>query len=108
LLAGLEPGPVLSHPRRDVKALLRLRIEGRVQGVGFRWFVAREARALGLAGRVRNCSDGAVELEAEGRDEALRELLEAVRRGPSASRVQHVHETWGTSRERFRGFEIVD
>jgi acylphosphatase len=89
-------------------ASLHLRIEGRVQGVGFRWYVVREARTLGLGGRVRNCADGAVELDAEGPDDALRQLLDAVRRGPPASRVLRVHDTWGAHGARFRGFEIVD
>jgi len=79
-----------------------------VQGVGFRWYVLREARVLGVNGRVRNCADGAVEIEAEGADDALRALLDAVRRGPSASRVVRVLDTWGPRGSRFRGFEIVD
>lgn len=87
---------------------MHLRIEGRVQGVGFRWFVLREARALGLDGRVWNVADGAVELEAEGTGDALRQLIATVRRGPPASRVQRVLDTWGAPSARFRGFQIVD
>lgn len=78
-----------------------------MQGVGFRWWAAHEARALGLSGRVRNCADGTVELEAEGPETALRALLEAVCRGPTASRVLRIHETWGGHDGRFRGFDIV-
>lgn len=78
-----------------------------MQGVGFRWWATREARALGLDGRVRNCADGAVEIEAEGSEEALRALLETVRRGPPSSRVLRVHEAWGAHGGRFRGFDIV-
>ena len=65
-------------------------VHGRVQGVGFRWFVRREARALGLAGWVRNEPDGSVRLEAEGPRDLLDELEAAVRRGPSGSRVDRV------------------
>jgi acylphosphatase len=87
---------------------LHLRIEGRVQGVGFRWFVAREARALGLAGWVRNLADGTVELTAEGPDAALRRLIEAVRRGPTGARVTRMTDTWGAGGARHRGFTIAD
>ena len=89
-------------------ASLQVRIEGRVQGVGFRWYVVRVARALGLDGQVRNCPDGAVELEAVGPEPALHRLLDAVRVGPSAARVQRVHETWGDDGAGIRGFDIVD
>ncbi len=79
-----------------------------MQGVGFRWFVVREARALGLAGHVRNLHDGAVELDAEGPDDSLRRLLDSVRNGPPGARVLRVIDAWGETRGRFRGFEIVD
>ena len=65
-------------------------VHGRVQGVGFRWFVRREARALGLSGWVRNEPGGSVRLEAEGPRDLLRELEAAIRRGPSGSRVDRV------------------
>lgn len=61
---------------------VRLRISGRVQGVGYRAFVMREAERLGLSGWVRNRSDGTVEALASGDGEALRQLIEACRRGP--------------------------
>ena len=69
---------------------IHLRVVGRVQGVGFRWFVREQARARGLAGWVRNTSDGGVELQAEGSTDALAALTEAVRTGPSASQVTEV------------------
>jgi acylphosphatase len=62
-------------------------VRGRVQGVGFRWFVRREARALGLTGRVRNEPDGSVRVEAEGPREDLDRLAEELRAGPPGSRV---------------------
>jgi len=60
---------------------------GQVQGVGFRWYVWREAERLGLGGFARNLRDGTVEVVSEGPDEALDRLEQALRRGPSGGRV---------------------
>lgn len=65
-------------------------IEGRVQGVGFRYFVVRQARAMGLVGWVRNLPDGTVEAIAAGPTSALSELEDALRQGPLMSRVDRV------------------
>lgn len=62
-------------------------VRGRVQGVGFRWFVWREAERLGLGGFARNLPDGTVEVVSQGPDEALDRLEQALRRGPSGARV---------------------
>ncbi len=62
-------------------------VKGRVQGVGFRWFVLQQARAAGLSGDVRNLTDGRVELRARGRADELERLLAAVREGPPGARV---------------------
>jgi acylphosphatase len=71
---------------------IHLEIRGRVQGVGFRWFVVERARRLGLAGWVKNRADGNVEVAAAG-DLAALELLEAaVAAGPAAAEVQHVEK----------------
>jgi acylphosphatase len=68
------------------------RVEGRVQGVGFRWFVAQEAHALRVAGWVRNLVDGAVLVRAEGSPEALAALYARVLEGPAGSVVHRVVE----------------
>ena len=69
----------------------RFLVSGHVQGVGFRWFVARHARALGLSGYARNLPDGRVEVVAEGRDDAaLGQLEERLRAGPAHARVEAV------------------
>ena len=65
-------------------------VRGRVQGVGFRWFVEREARTLGVAGWVRNNPDGAVEVLAMGSAEQLAALHQQLRAGPRAARVDAV------------------
>ena len=67
-------------------------VRGRVQGVGFRWFVDNEARKLGLAGWVRNNLDGTVELLAMGSDEQLHALRSRLQQGPRAARVDEVKE----------------
>jgi acylphosphatase len=65
-------------------------VAGRVQGVGFRWFVARHAQALGLDGVARNLADGSVEIVAAGPDAALDELETALRKGPAMASVDRV------------------
>jgi acylphosphatase len=63
-----------------------------VQGVGFRWFVHREASELDLCGWVRNTEEGDVEVVASGSAEDLAELREGLRRGPRGSRVDRLIE----------------
>ena len=68
----------------------RFRVEGQVQGVGFRVFTAKTAHQLGLTGWVCNRHDGSVELMAEGPAEALQALIHALHRGPNGARVDMV------------------
>ena len=68
----------------------RYLVRGRVQGVGFRWFVDREATLVGVAGSVRNKSDGSVEVLAQGTREQLAALHQRLREGPRAARVDAV------------------
>ena len=68
-------------------------VRGRVQGVGFRWFVDHEARELGIAGWVRNNLDGSVEILAMGSDEQHKALRGKLRHGPRAARVDDVNES---------------
>lgn len=72
------------------RRVVQARVSGRVQGVGFRWFVLRSARALDLAGWVRNTDEGAVEVCAAGDAGRVDELLEALRRGPAHASVRTV------------------
>ena len=68
-------------------------VTGRVQGVGFRWFVEREAAQLNMAGWVRNRDDGSVEVMATGAPEQQRSLRAKLRQGPRAARVDMVQES---------------
>jgi acylphosphatase len=72
--------------------VLHFLIQGRVQGVGYRWFVQREASELDLRGWVRNTEEGEVEVVASGSQDDLAELRAALRRGPRGSRVDHLIE----------------
>lgn len=73
-------------------ATVHLEVVGRVQGVGFRWFVRETARRFGLAGWVRNHDDGRVEIAASGTDDAIAELTRAARAGPPGARVERLIE----------------
>jgi acylphosphatase len=84
--------------------VLHATVHGRVQGVGFRWFVCREARILGLTGYVANQAGGSVELAAEGDRARLERLLELLRGGPDGShvdRVEHLFADGTLGRPRF-------
>jgi acylphosphatase len=72
--------------------VLHFLIRGRVQGVGFRWFVHREAAELGLHGWVRNTDSGDVEVVAAGKPEDLRDLRAELHKGSRGSRVDAVIE----------------
>ena len=82
------------------------RVEGRVQGVGFRWFVRERARGLGVAGWVRNEADGSVRVQARGTPEALARLEEAVGVGPPSAEVRTVEEVPSLEGDDGEGFEI--
>ena len=72
--------------------ILHVIVHGRVQGVGFRWFVRTEARRLGLAGWVRNLPDGTVELRASGIAQFLAALEQAIQRGPDSAAVTQISQ----------------
>jgi len=82
-------------------------IEGRVQGVGFRYFVLENAVQLGLTGWVRNRWDGSVEVTAEGERAHLEALLALLYRGPHSSFVTAVHTEWRPATGEFAGFRVA-
>ncbi len=77
----MSPGPVEAR---------RILLEGRVQGVGFRWHARLEARALEVKGWVRNLEDGGVEAHAEGHPDRVEEFLGWLEMGPAGARVDRV------------------
>ena len=86
----------------------RFLVRGRVQGVGFRWFVIREAARLALTGWTRNLPDGSVEVVAAGEEGALEALHGRLAEGPPASRVTQVETTPppGDDLDALDGFDV--
>jgi len=81
-------------------------VSGLVQGVGFRYFVCRQATKLGLTGYVRNLYDGNVQIIANGERSVLEEFVKTVRVGPRAAQVRDFSVDWQPADEVCRGFEI--
>jgi acylphosphatase len=85
---------------------LHARVTGRVQGVGFRYFVMNAAVELGLTGWVRNRRDGSVEVVAEGDLDRLQDLVRALQKGPRSSAVRDVKTTLQTPSGEFGSFFV--
>lgn len=78
--------------------------EGRVQGVGFRYWTVQAARAFGITGWVRNCPDYSVEIHAEGEEAALRDFFSAVQDGNPHAHISH----FSISSAQYRGFRSFE
>ena len=89
-----------------MQANVHIIVEGLVQGVGFRWFVARRAEALGLRGYVKNLYNGSVEIEAEGDRSLVEELVKEVKVGPRSAQVKNLHLEWREPSHQSPHFEI--
>jgi acylphosphatase len=81
-------------------------VRGRVQGVGFRYYVVEKALALGLRGYARSESNGSLEVLAQGPRPGLERLLSLLWKGPSAAHVSEVNSKWGQPTEHFSGFHV--
>ena len=88
--AGARRDESPGHPGAGAETVAHWQVVGRVQGVGFRWFVRQQARRWGVRGWVRNRPDGSVEISAVGPREALEGLMAGVRRGPPGAEVAEV------------------
>jgi acylphosphatase len=73
---------------------VRIVVEGLVQGVGYRWYAARRAQALGVRGHVRNLYDGTVEVHASGDRSLLEELIRDLKIGPRSASVTDIKIEW--------------
>ena len=85
---------------------LRATVYGRVQGVGFRYFVVEQALGLGLRGYARNTDEQSVEVLAQGPHSALEQLLALLWRGPGAAHVSQVDVDWGEPSTHVSGFHV--
>lgn len=88
------------------RAHLAAVVSGRVQGVGYRFFVRRRAQRLGRSGWVLNRLDGTVALEAEGQRDALEELALSLQQGPDDAVVQDVQIAWSQEQGWVHEFEV--
>ena len=79
---------------------------GLVQGVSFRYYTRREARRLGLTGWVKNEINGSVIVVAEGQDDALRNLIQFLEKGPPSARVRSIEVDWSRASAEFGSFEV--
>lgn len=86
---------------------VHLMISGDVQGIGFRAWVRGKAKELGVVGWVKNRSDGAVEVVAEGEPEALGALIKECQQGPDVAWVEKVGVTWEEATGEFVSFDVV-
>jgi acylphosphatase len=94
--------------RRKKVMVQQFLVKGRVQGVGFRWFVQNEAARIGLRGWVRNTDDGHVEVMAAGTPDQLEDLVQALARGTRGSRVDNIesHPVDESEGDELQSFQI--
>ena len=98
--------PLMSSQSED-NLTVNMKITGKVQGVGFRYYVLRQAQELGIRGWVSNKPNGDVEALAQGEKEGLDQFISKVKQGPSFSRVEDVSLNWLNEGEQYFGFEIL-
>ncbi len=87
-------------------SLAKITVKGRVQGVWFRAFTREKARALKISGWVKNQRDGTVYAEATGDRPDLDQLIQYLYQGPESSHVEDIEVVWGTTDQRYSGFEV--
>ncbi|MBH27958.1 MAG: acylphosphatase [Chloroflexi bacterium] len=90
----------------ETKRIVSL-VRGRVQGVAFRYHTALKANQLGLEGWVRNNEDGSVQIEAQGQESSLNDLIGYIQKGPAHAKVDEVETKWIKDKESSGRFRIV-
>ena len=88
------------------KCAVLMNVSGRVQGVGFRYFVRQQAAPRGITGWVRNLPDGSVEIWAESSREVIEDFIDRIRRGPTFGHVDDLAVRWTEPSESYAGFDI--
>lgn len=89
-----------------MKELRVIKIHGKVQGVGYRFFATRVARRLGLKGWIRNLRDGTVDAAVEGEPEAIEEWIEEIKEGPRYAEVTRIDQEKKSYRGTFGEFDV--
>lgn len=84
----------------------KIRVEGIVQGVGFRFFTQDKAQEYNLQGYVKNMYDGSVEIHAEGEKNVLEKFLNDIKKGPRMSRVENTDVRWVDAENQYESFTI--
>ena len=97
---------LMSSPPKNTLTL-NMKITGKVQGVGFRFFVLQQAQKLGINGWVSNKSNGDVEALAQGEKADLELFIAKVKQGPAFSRVEDVSLNWVNEADKYFVFEII-
>ena len=94
----------MNDEKKSVSA--KIKVTGRVQRVGYRYFVQHWSEDFGIGGWVRNQRDGSVFLEAEGRKDRIEKLIKELKEGPSMAQVEDVNVKWAGLENKYRNFEV--
>ena len=85
---------------------VKIKVTGRVQRVGYRYFVQHWAEDFGIGGWVSNQRDSSVFIEAEGRIDRIEKLIKELKEGPSMAQVEDVNVKWAGFENKYRNFEV--
>jgi acylphosphatase len=96
----------LTHEAK-MNELRIIRVHGKVQGVGFRFYATRVARRLGLTGWIRNQRDGTVDAAVEGESEKIDEWIEEIREGPRYAEVTSIEQETRPAQGKFTEFDVM-
>jgi acylphosphatase len=89
------------------KSAVHVRLSGRVQGVGFRWYCVQRANGLGVTGWVKNRGDGSVEVLAEGDRSELEDFVRQLEQGPGSAHVADADVDWHEYTGKYNSFEVA-